>query len=142
MERSTKFWIIVGIIFYIVSLIYTIKEYFIDSENDKNKFYNGIIINKESHDQHNKHGGYYGTRQLLIVNFESIGVKSVNVNTETYYTNNIGDRVSFGYSYNDLHNTFNIIPFIIKVLTIFTTIILVLVLIFYGVSKFNEYLDR
>jgi hypothetical protein len=79
---------------------------------------------------------------LLIVNFESIGVKSVNVNTETYYTNNIGDRVSFGYSYNDLHNTFNIIPFIIKVLTIFTTIILVLVLIFYGVSKFNEYLDR
>jgi len=78
-----------------IYLLYCIYHF---SVNNVNPTYLdcGKVIAKSNDEVPIKHG--VRTELYLIVNFNKSGVKSIQSNTETYFTKNVGDSVCFNLS--------------------------------------------
>lgn len=87
--------------YFIITFIFG-KDY----TNDKQ--YCGTVIKKSDEEVTIKHGTR--TELYLIVNFNGIGIKSINVETNTYFTKNKGDEVCFKLSDEDIYGRAKIQP--------------------------------
>jgi hypothetical protein len=122
---------VILIVIYIFGLIYTSKSIYNWIQNDVERPYSGIIINKESEDHFGKNGNYSSTDHIFIIKFDSLGIRSVNMNVANFYTFNRGQRILIWYSINQIKGNIieGVIPillFLFKLGIFITTIILVI----------------
>ena len=150
MKKSEIFWEIFGIIFLLIGN-YTIYSFATKAdERQKETRYCGIITKKSEDETKIKHG--VRTELYLIVDFEKIGTKAINVDPNTYFTNNKGDAVCFKLNDYDINNSRKdssilseillMIKFLIMIITLMGDLVLFVSLIVISIEFINKKLDE
>ena len=102
--NANKFLVICCVIFSAISLYGHFKlpsARAIWDPNGKDKGYCGVVVDKQQPTELNvhKHSGDLTINDRMVIKFDAGFYKAMDVNTDTWYKKNIGDRVCFDLSY-------------------------------------------
>jgi hypothetical protein len=142
MTIKQKFWTSLGIIFTIFINYYGYRELISNIDQNKEKVYCGTTQGIETQLKSVK----YGTRTdyYVLVNFDQIGTRLVDVNSETFYTTKPGERICFNLSnrfvYGNKKTTFmGITGLTLSIIVDFLILILIIIEL---INLINKTLDK
>ena len=143
MSNSDKIWSVVAVIFSTYCIFTMIEVYKIENYKFTEQVYCGIIESKPTEEVNIK----YGTRTnlLLMIDFEKIGMKAMDVSNEDYFNHKVGDRVCYSMSNISVEKNcpeVTFMQFIFAFAGVLISIVGGIYIIVLFVSAFNSYVDR
>jgi len=148
MSNSSKFWGVIGLIAMLYGN-YLIYNFISSTDKDRvDKQYCGKVVKKSDEEVTIKHGSR--TDLYLIVEFDQIGLRSIEVEPNTYFTHNKGDRVCFGLNNYDLNgrkqmtfkeSALDLLKFLFMFLIGIANIVLIFISIGLSIEALNKKLD-